>query len=194
MKAKIDWSFVDFYFSDERCVSLDDPDSNFGAWNRLFLVEVVKWTRFHMQRGIQRDSIHSIDPSCISAKAIADHYERELQYLPHEDGYTVFDIIILGMGPDGHTCSLFPDHKEVEVTSQNVTYILDSPKPPKERITLTLPVLNHAKHVFFLATGKDKAPMIKSIREKKSAVPSARVQPQHGELIWFVDDQAMSEY
>ena len=124
---------------------------------------------------------------------MADHYERELQSLPHEDGYAVFDIVILGMGPDGHTCSLFPDHPEVEVTSRNVTYILDSPKPPKERITLTLPVLNHAKHVYFLATGKDKAQMIKAICEEKSTVASARVHPQHGELIWFVDDQAMSE-
>ena len=107
-----------------------------------------------------------------------------------EDGYAQFDVILLGMGPDGHTCSLFPNHPEVSVQSRNVTFILDSPKPPKERITLTLPVLNRASHVFFLVTGKDKGPMIRVIREGTTSVPSALVAPNKGELVWFVDEEA----
>lgn len=118
-------------------------------------------------------------------------YEQELQSLPKENGFPVFDIILLGMGPDGHTCSLFPGHPQVNETSRSVTYILDSPKPPKERITLTLPVVNNARHVFFLATGKDKAPRIQEVIEKKASFPSALVQPSHGELLWFVDTIAM---
>ena len=121
---------------------------------------------------------------------MADQYEEELRKLPVEDGYAHFDVILLGMGPDGHTCSLFPNHPEVSVQSRNVTFILDSPKPPKERITLTLPVLNRASHVFFLVTGKDKGPMIRAIREGTTSVPSALVAPDKGELVWFVDEEA----
>ena len=122
---------------------------------------------------------------------MAEDYETKLQCLPKKDGYPVFDIIILGMGPDGHTCSLFPGFPEIYITSSSVASIIDSPKPPLERITLTLPVLNHAKHVFFLVTGKDKSPVVNAIKEGKSQLPAAKVKPIDGELIWFVDDAAM---
>lgn len=110
-----------------------------------------------------------------------------------ENNLPVFDIILLGMGPDGHTCSLFPGHPQINEKERWVTYILDSPKPPKERITLTLPVLNNAHHVYFVATGKDKAPRIEEIVNHTATFPSALVQPTHGELLWFVDKAAMSQ-
>lgn len=190
LEAPIDWDCVDFYFSDERVVPLDHPDSNFASWNTQFFVKVGLALFVDLQKGIHRERIHAISPQCKSTQEVAEQYEEELRQLPVEDGYAHFDVVLLGMGPDGHTCSLFPNHPEVSVQSRNVTFILDSPKPPKERITLTLPVLNHAAHVFFLVTGKDKAPMVRSIREGTANVPSALVAPTKGELVWFVDEDA----
>ena len=117
-------------------------------------------------------------------------YALELQMLPKRNGIPVFDVLLLGMGPDGHTCSLFPGHKEVENTTDIVTYIEDSPKPPKQRITLTLPVLNNASHVFFIVTGKDKKSCLDAIRDGTSQLPSSRVSPTAGDCIWFVDPTA----
>lgn len=117
-------------------------------------------------------------------------YASELQILPKRNGIPVFDALLLGMGPDGHTCSLFPNHKEVENTVDTVTYIEDSPKPPKQRITLTLPVLNNASHIFFIVTGKDKKSCLDDIRNNTSKSPSSLVSPLDGDCIWFVDNDA----
>ena len=100
--------------------------------------------------------------------------------------------MLLGMGPDGHTCSLFPGHPQVNESTRWVTFIEDSPKPPKDRITLTLPVLNNSRYVFFLATGKDKAPRIQELRSNQATFPSALVRPVEGEFVWFVDHDAMN--
>lgn len=91
------------------------------------------------------------------------------------------------MGPDGHTCSLFPDRPQVNENKKWVTHITDSPKPPSDRITLTLPVLNRAKHVYFIAAGKDKAPRINELKNNCATFPSALIHPIGGELLWFVD-------
>ena len=117
-------------------------------------------------------------------------YEEELRSLPQQDGFPVIDIVLLGMGPDGHTCSLFPGHPQVNESTKWVTHITDSPKPPSERITLTLPVLNNASHVFFIATGKDKSPRIQELLHQTASFPSALVRPTAGELLWFVDSAA----
>ena len=106
----------------------------------------------------------------------------------------MFDVLLLGMGPDGHTCSLFPGHKEIENKMDIVTYIEDSPKPPKQRITLTLPVLNNASHVFFIVTGKDKKNCLDAIRDGTSQSPSSRVSPTSGDCIWFADPAAYGNF
>jgi len=107
--------------------------------------------------------------------------------------------VLLGMGPDGHTASLFPDDALLSVEDRWVASIEDSPKPPSKRITLTFPVINAARHVFFVCTGSSKAASLAKVLNTKanardSALPAARVQPASGNLVWFVDDAASEQW
>ncbi|RWW79557.1 hypothetical protein BHE74_00012140, partial [Ensete ventricosum] len=109
-----------------------------------------------------------------------------------------FDLILLGIGPDGHVASLFPHHPALELKEEWVTYITDSPKPPPERITFTLPVINSASNVAIVATGEEKAMAanlaIAGSNENSdfSALPARMVQPTDGKLVWFLDSAAAS--
>lgn len=93
-------------------------------------------------------------------EAAKDYIKKMSVYFP-PDSLPKFDVLLLGMGPDGHTCSLFPDHRLLDETSVWVSPINDSPKPPPSRITLTFPVINSAKTCIFAITGEGKADMIK---------------------------------
>lgn len=116
-----------------------------------------------------------------------------------EDGKTrlpVFDAILLGMGPDGHTASLFPGHplSSFSAATPWVKHISDSPKPPPSRVTFTLPVLNAARNVVFVCTGDGKREAVKRVLElNDTEVPSALVRPTAGKLRWFLDAPAASD-
>ena len=100
------------------------------------------------------------------------------------------DALLLGMGPDGHTCSLFPGHKLLEETSVTVAPISDSPKPPPCRVTLTYPVINNARACVFVCTGDGKKEIVADIFDAGADYPAARVKPGNGELIWVLDSAA----
>nr|KAF6478901.1 hypothetical protein HJG59_000124 [Molossus molossus] len=140
---------------------------------------------------IPDSQVITINPQ-LPVEEAAEDYAKKLRKAFQGDSIPVFDLLILGVGPDGHTCSLFPDHPLLQEREKIVAPISDSPKPPPQRVTLTLPVLNAARNVIFVATGEGKAAVLKRILENKedSLLPAALVQPHTGKLCWFLDEAA----
>jgi len=108
--------------------------------------------------------------------------------------FPIFDLILLGVGPDGHTASLFPGHELLSEEDRWVAYIEDSPKPPPRRITFTYPVINHAARVAFVASGAGKASTLQTVLDNPEVgLPASRVRPvSPGQVYWFVDEAAVS--
>ena len=170
----VDWSKVSIYFGDERAVGPDHDDSNFKmAADTLIEPLPVKPRAVHRMKGE------------------LGHVEAALEYeslVPLQ-----LDVVLLGMGEDAHTASLFPGRPEVETTGQRVIAAF-GPKPPPERISLTLDALNSASKVGFLVSGTGKAQALADVLAERKAgtptLPSARVQPTSGEVTFFVDAAA----
>jgi 6-phosphogluconolactonase len=182
-----DWSKWFVFFSDERCVELTHDDSNYKACTEHFFAKVA----------IPASQIFKIDPSLPPLQAAAA-YNTHLVRLWGKK-MPSFDLMMLGMGQDGHTASLFPGRPLVGENQLFVASITDSPKPPSSRITLTLPVLNNSKQVCFIATGESKAPLLpeilalRTLGSSQSQLPAALVRPTSGNLHWFIDGTAASE-
>ena len=185
--TNINWSSVKFIFCDERLVPFDDKESTFGVFKEKVIGQV---------EGISEANFVTVDIDLPPQKA-AEDYETKLKNLDcasSDDGFPKFDLLLLGMGPDGHTCSLFPNHPLLEEKSKVVAHITDSPKPPPERVTLTYPVLNSAKNVIFVSTGEGKKDVIEKIlKHCDHSFPATRVSPNGGNLIWILDEAAASK-
>ncbi|KAH7883917.1 hypothetical protein F5I97DRAFT_1969191 [Phlebopus sp. FC_14] len=185
----VKWDKWQVFYADERVVPLDHPDSN----HNLCASELFQ----HVP--IPPSNIHTLDPTFLDdLEELADAYEKELiREFAQKDSarFPVFDLILLGIGPDGHTCSLFPGHELLSEEDRWVAYLEDSPKPPPKRITLTFPVLNHAARVAFVATGEGKVDMLPIILDNpEEGLPASRVKPAHpGQVYWFVDDAASAK-
>ena len=145
--------------------------------------------------------VHSINDS-VSAEEAADEYKFVIRQLVKSRIVSVsdvsdspkFDLILLGMGSDGHVASLFPGHSVLEEKDEWVTFITNSPKPPPERITFTLPVINSASNVAIVVTGENKAETvhlaIDNVGPDCPLLPARLVQPKKGKLAWFLDKYA----
>ncbi|GFW21334.1 6-phosphogluconolactonase [Trichonephila clavipes] len=177
------WQKWQFFFCDERHVPFDHPESTFGCYKRD-LLKVVPVTE---------DQFVVINPN-ISVEEAAQDYARKIEqeFRISSSSIPRFDLLLLGIGPDGHTCSLFPNHPLLKEEKKWVAAISDSPKPPPCRVTLTLPVLNNAKCAVFVTTGESKAETLKDILEGNglNPLPAALVRPNPGELHWIVDKEA----
>ena len=184
-KSNDDLSMIHIWFSDERFVELDDPDSNAGQ-----LLERLK------QAGIQTKNIHLVStPSSVpDLQQAANQYQADIKIKLGDNPQ--FDLILLGLGPDGHTASIFPNETETNSPSDNwiIPVVTDQKKPP-QRISFSYQLINNAKHVVILGTGESKAQAIKRAMQEKVSrkeVPLAGVQPQSGELTWILDESAAS--
>ncbi|XP_032989937.1 6-phosphogluconolactonase [Rhinolophus ferrumequinum] len=168
-------------FCDERLVPFEHAESTYGLYRTHLLSKLP----------IPDSQVITINPQ-LPVEEAAEDYAKKLRQAFQGDSIPVFDLLILGVGPDGHTCSLFPDHPLLQEREKIVAPISDSPKPPPQRVTLTLPVLNAARTVIFVATGEGKAAILKRILENKeeNPLPAALVQPHTGKLCWFLDEAA----
>ena len=170
----------------------------------LYVYTIITNCHLCLQVPIVPSHVHSINDS-VSAEEAADDYEFVIRQLVKTRTISVsdisdcpkFDLILLGMGPDGHVASLFPNHTALNEVEEWVTYITDSPKPPPERITFTLPVINSASNVVVVVTGESKAEAvhlaIDDVGPDTSSLPARMVQPTKGKLVWFLDKPAASK-
>lgn len=184
-RLSVDWKEVQFFWGDERCVPPDDPASNFGMANRTML----------SQLGLRPDQVHRIRGEAPPEDA-ALAYEEELRscFGLGPDEFPRFNLMLLGLGDNVHTASLFPgiaalhEHERIAVAVE-----VDAPQP--RRVTLTPPVINNSARVMFLVAGADKAQAVKSALEgtrDPDRFPAQLVAPEHGEVIWLLDRAAAS--
>ena len=180
----VDWSTWHVFWADERLVHRQSPESNYGTAMRRFLRRMP----------IPENQINAVDTSQPLDKA-ARLYASLLArvFKPPKGQYPRFDLILLGIGPDGHTASLFPHHPVLDEVREWVSPVWDAPKPPPRRITLTLPVINYARHIAWVATGSNKAEIVHRILNPppfSTKLPAGRVNPSKGETHWFIDQAA----
>ncbi len=186
LRDQMPWDRVHFFFGDDRFVPWDSPDSNYGMAHDAMLAHVPA----------PPQNVHGI-PFSGSAAEAARAYEETLEAYYGGDALDparpLFDIVLLGMGPDGHTASLFPGKPALE---ERRRWAVEVPEPGLApfvpRVTLTYPVLNSAKSVAFVAAGADKAAMMRRVLAGERTLPSAHIAPV-GELIWFVDRAAYGD-
>jgi 6-phosphogluconolactonase len=182
--TKVNWEATHVFFGDERRVPAGHPDRNDEAAFEALLRHVP----------IPQKNVHRVP---VDEPDSAERYESDLRgafstfSASSSKGIPRFDLVFLGLGPDGHTASLFPAHSSLEETQRLVLRVDDSPKPPPSRVTFTLPLLNAARHVALLVTGKEKAQALARVLEDDGALPAARLKPD-GALTILADSAALS--
>ncbi|MEM9076076.1 MAG: 6-phosphogluconolactonase [Bacteroidota bacterium] len=180
----IDWSSIHFYWGDERCVSPDDSESNY------------KMTVDHLfsKIDVPKENIHRIlgesDPSS-EAMRYANLLEINLDRV---EGIPQFDLVILGMGDDGHTASIFPYQIQLWEAEDHCV-VATHPESGQKRVSINGKVINTSKEIAFLVTGQGKAEKVETITQKKEGFekyPASLVNPISGKLLWFLDEDAAS--
>jgi 6-phosphogluconolactonase len=185
-RQDIPWGQVHFYWGDERCVPPTDPESCFGMAYALLLGQVP----------VPAANIHRALGELAPAAAAADYAAQLAQAGEIGHPWPHFDLVLLGMGADGHTASLFPNQLHPEESSLSVIPVTAAYQGrPANRISLTPPVFNSARRVLFLVTGENKAAVLEEALNGASdplRLPVQRIRPTLGEVIWMVDQAAAS--
>jgi 6-phosphogluconolactonase len=182
-RDRFPWQLVAWYWGDERFVPYDHPESNYR----------MAWEAMLAKAPVPPENIHPVPVDGPPERA-ARRYERILQRAygaaTLDPERPLFDVTLLGLGPDGHTASLLPGDPSLEERERWVAVV--SHGRPEIRITMTYPVIESSQSVAFLVAGREKAAILRAIRSGASQVPAARIRPV-GELFWFVDRAAVDE-
>ena len=188
ISKRIDWQKTHIFWGDERYLPPDHPDSNYALAFQAFVSKV----------DIPPANVHRVLTESDSANAAAEDYEKTLRrFFQHPAGsqdqpyLPSFDLVLLGLGQDGHTASLFPGDAALEEKYRWVVAVDGaSASPPVPRVTLTFPVFNKAECVIFLVSGSSKQEVFAEIMNNPgtAAYPAARVRPS-GKLLWFIDER-----
>ncbi len=181
-RSQIDWALVEIFWSDERCVPPDSEDSNYRMARETLLSNIP----------IAAKQVHRMPADQPDRDVASQAYTLELQGTFGTDGIPRFDLIQLGMGPEGHTASLFPHQPSLHEQQRLVMPVI-TPKPPPPRLTFTPPLLNAARHILFLVTGADKSDAVHAVLEGEynpDEYPAQIVRPKDGEVTWMLDTAA----
>jgi 6-phosphogluconolactonase len=179
--AQLPWSRIHFFWSDERHVPPDHPDSNYRMAQEAMLLHVP----------VPESNVHRVHGENPNAADAAAEYEQTLLQLTKQT-LPQLDLILLGLGTDGHTASIFPGLEVLQETKRLVA----APWVEKlntYRITMTLPLLNNGASVLFLVSGDEKAEIVKKVLAGPKLFPAQYVQPTHGQLLWMLDKAAADE-
>jgi 6-phosphogluconolactonase len=182
-ERNMDWRKVRFWWGDERCVPPDHPDSNFGMAEKTLLSKIA----------VEQDHIYRMKGEMEPASAALE-YEGHLRKVFGGDAIPAFDLVLLGMGEDGHVASLFPGTAALNVQDRLVVHNYVE-KLQANRLTMTFPLLNQAKQTLFLVSGTSKAMALHHVLEGEFdpfRYPAQGIRPVHGQLIFFVDEAAAS--
>jgi len=178
-RSQIDWDAVHLFWSDERCVLPEDPQSNYHLAQEVLLNKL----------NLRPDQIHRMPAERPDRQQASADYEAEIRKVVGSD-LPAFDLIQLGMGPEAHTASLFP-HQPSLREEKRLIMPVSVPKPPPDRLTFTPPLLRAARHLLFLAVGADKAAALHEVLEgadNPEEYPTQGIVRQaKGEVVWMVD-------
>ena len=176
---KVNWEKVFIFWGDERCVPPENDESNYKS-AKIHLLDKLP---------IPQQNIFRIPGELLPIEA-AEIYESELKDFFPGDGLPSLDILLLGIGKDGHTASLFPEGKALLENNKWVTADFIN-KLNTWRVTITLPVINNSKNIIFIASGSDKASIVNRVlNDKNASLPAQKVNPLIGKLYWFLEKNA----
>jgi 6-phosphogluconolactonase len=178
----IEWERIHLWWGDERCVSPENENSNFKQANDFLITQVA----------IPVENIHRIKGENNPDDEAIRYAEEIKQNLNFRGDNPVFDLVLLGLGEDGHTASIFPDELEL-FEDERICAVATHPLSGQKRITITGKVLNNSNRVFFLVTGSNKAQRVSEIMNDDDAaklLPAYYISPTNGDLIWFIDEAA----
>ncbi|MBF0506454.1 MAG: 6-phosphogluconolactonase [Nitrospirae bacterium] len=179
---KLPWNRTHLFLADERFVPIDDPDSNYHLLHETLLKNIP----------LPEGNFHAVVTDSPDPLSSAGRYEEEIRrfFMPGPEGIPEFDLIMLGMGADGHTASLFPGKRGC-LKTVHLACAVDLDNDRHDRITLTLPVINNARMVVFLVSGKAKASALRDVAEGRDRhLPASRVKPGEGRLLFLADAEA----
>lgn len=178
----VSWKNVHLFWGDERCVTPDSPESNFGMTKRKLIDKIE----------IPASNIHRIKGEDDPANEAVRYSDEILAITQKRNGLPLFDLVILGLGDDGHTASIFPGNLDL-LNSEKICDVAMHPVSNQKRITLTGRVINNASKVVFLVTGKKKATIVEKIINNSAEAltfPASYIAPAGGMLTWYVDKES----